>query len=156
MNILLNKGGAGFSLSRQETAERLNELIRRHYALNHSYAYAIENHQDRELTSRLAESQKIARADIGKLAESVFSAGGSAYNGTDLEPGGFTLGSDPAKVLKNLLDLEQEFQKQVAAEFKLKHQIRTQAILLNVRNHSQERLKILENNVKSSRRAKAS
>jgi hypothetical protein len=142
--LIFNKGGIGKSLSRQETVERINPLIREHIALNHQYNYVIRTIGDPEVAERLEQFQKIARVDVGKLAEVVFSAGGTAYSGVDMEPDDFNLGNDPAEMIRRLLEAEQRFLQQVADELTLNHQIRTKATLNLVRQHSQERLHYLE------------
>ena len=152
LNFFLNKGGAGASISRQETVERLNPLIRQHYVLNHGYDHAIRTLRDRGLAERLEEMQWWARADIGKLAETVFSAGGTAYNGTDLEPDHFNLGDDEDELLFQLRDLESNFLDQVLAEGDVEHHIRTRAVLDNVRAHSEERLALLKDLTRRRRR----
>ncbi|MDQ7039780.1 MAG: hypothetical protein Q9M35_02465 [Rhodothermus sp.] len=142
--LIFNKGGIGKSLSRQETVERINPLIREHIALNHQHDYVIRTIDNAELADRLEQFQKIARVDVGKLAEVVFSAGGTAYSGVDMEPDDFNLGTDPAEMIHRLLQAEQHFLQLVAEELKLNHQIRTKATLNLVRQHSEERLRYLQ------------
>ena len=154
-NPILKLGGAGISLSRKETAERLNPIIRKHYALNHTYENAIASLQDRATADKLNEYQRNARMDIGKLADSIHSAGGVAYNGTDLEAADFSLSGGPDEIVRRLLDLEQDLQQTVVDEMKLKHQIRTLAILGNVKANSQNRLDFLNELAKKHRPATA-
>ena len=142
--LIFNKGGIGKSLSRQETVERINPLIREHIALNHQHDYVIRTIGDAEIAERLEQFQKIARVDVGKLAEVVFSAGGTAYSGVDMEPDDFNLGTDPAEMIHRLLEAEQRFLQLVNDELKLNHQIRTKATLNLVRQHSEERLRYLQ------------
>lgn len=142
--LIFNKGGIGKSLSRQETVERINPLIRAHIALNHQHDYVIRALGQADVVEQLEQFQKIARADVGKLAEVVFSAGGTAYSGVDMEPSDFNLGSDPAEMIYRLLEAERQLLALVQAELKLNHQIRTKAILNLVAQHSQERLRYLE------------
>ncbi len=142
--LIFNKGGIGKSLSRQETVERLNPLIREHIALNHQHDYVIRTIGEAEIADRLEQFQKIARVDVGKLAEVVFSAGGTAYSGVDMGPDDFNLGTDPAEMIHRLLEAEQRFLQLVTEELKLNHQIRTKATLNLVRQHSEERLRYLQ------------
>ena len=156
LDFLLNKGGAGVSRPRHEIIDRLNPIIEAHVRLNHAYEYAMQRLTDRDTVGQLEAFQKIARADVGKLNETVFSAGGVAYNGTDVEPGSVALdsGEDDEDLLSALQDREQALQDQVAAEFDLKpeHYIRTQAILSVVRANSQARLDYLGGLTKRRRR----
>ncbi len=142
--LIFNKGGIGKSLSRQETVERINPLIREHIALNHQHDYVIRTIGEAEIADRLEQFQKIARVDVGKLAEVVFSAGGTAYSGVDMEPDDFNLGTDPAEMIHRLLEAEQRFLQLVTEELKLNHQIRTKATLNLVRQHGEERLRYLQ------------
>lgn len=156
LNFFLNKGGAGVSISRRETVERLNPIIRHHAALNLYYdavaEAAAEAAAEPEVAAQLAPARKTMRTDVGKLAESIYSAGGVAYTGTDLDPAAHRLDGDDDDRLFRLLELEQDFQQRVAAEFDVNHQIRTRAILENVRRHSQERLSLLKELTKRRRR----
>ncbi len=149
--LFLNKGWAGRTLSRQETVERLNPLIRRHYELNHAYEHAIRTLDDRNAAGQLNVLQKIARADIGKLSETVLSAGGVSYNGTDLEPGDFDLGADASVVLNELKRLESEFAERLEAELEEEHQIRTRAILRAVLGNSRARLDYVRDLARNAR-----
>lgn len=142
--LIFNKGGIGKSLSRQETIERINPIIREHIALNHQYNDVVRTIGDAEVAERLEQLQKIARMDVGKLAEIVFSAGGTVYSGVDMEPDAFTLGTDPGEMIHRLLDVEQRFLQRVTSELKLNHQIRTKATLNLVQQHSEERLRFLQ------------
>lgn len=152
--LLLQKGWAGTTFSRQETVERLNPLVHRHYKLNHAYDAVVRTTDDRALAAQLESFQKIARADIGKLSESILSAGGVPYNGTDLEPKDYDLGIDPGAAVHQLRDLEEDFERTLAAELDENHQIRTRAILSVLRANSQARLNYLRGAVKQVKRGR--
>lgn len=149
--LLLNKGWAGKTLSRQETVERINPLIRRHHELNRSYDFAIGHLDDRAASEQLNTFQKTARADVGKLSETVLSAGGVSYNGTDLEPEAFDLGSDDAAILRELARIESEFADMLNDELELEHQIRTRAILGAVLLNTRTRLDYVRGLARSTR-----
>jgi hypothetical protein len=153
LNFLLNKGGAGVSISRSETVERLNPIIRRHIELNHYYDHAIGDAAGRDVSARLEEYQKTARADVGKLAESVYSAGGVAFTGTDLDPDAYRLQGDPDEVLFGLQEQEASLLEALADELKVRHHIRTLAILGNVRTNAQARLNYLKEATRGRKRA---
>ena len=147
-NIFLKKGGAGFSIGREETAQRLNPLIEKLIVLNHCYDYVILHTSNPDTAERLEAFQKIARADVGKLSETILSNGGVPYNGIDLEASNFNLGTGDAEMLRAVLDQERAFLDAIAAERKVRHHIRTQAILEKVHSNGQARLSFLENAIK--------
>ncbi len=151
-DVFLNKGWAGKTMTRQETIERINPLLRRHAELNHAYAYAINHVSEREAAGKLEALQKTARADIGKLSETVLSAGGVSYNGVDLEPADFTLGEDEGRMIHRLKEQEEQFQQLVSDELTENHQIRTRAILAVVQANSLARIELLRGLAKKHRR----
>lgn len=143
--LLLKKGWAGRTISREETVDRLNPLIRQHTALNHAYGAALEATSEADVRDWIGQSQRTARADVGKLAETVFSNGGTAYSGVDLEPSDFDLGEGDDRQLFQLRDLEQAFQDALTRELKeTEHHMRTRAVLGVVQTNSQARLNQLE------------
>ena len=152
----LNKGWAGTTMSRAETTERINPLIRQHAELNHAYAFATSHVSDREAAAQLEALQKTARADVGKLRETVYSAGGVAYTGVEQEPGDYTLGSggeDEAEMIRQLNEKEEQFQQLLTDELKENHQIRTRAILSVVQANSLARLESVRGLTKKHRRS---
>ena len=141
--ILLNRGWAGKTLSRSETVDRINPLIRQHIELNHHYEAAIRHCDDDRVADVLKRLQKTARTDVGKLSETVLSCGGSAYNGTDLSPEDFTLKGSLSELFEDLHDLETDFNDAVADELDLEHQMRTRGVLEAIKSNSQDRLNAL-------------
>ncbi len=139
--LLLNKGWAGRTLSRSETVDRINPVIRSLTTLMHRYD-AAQNALDGEAAASFEDARKLLRGDLGKLSETVLSAGGAAYTGVDLEP------MEPAEgnaspVLEALVDRENEFRIVLDVERKAEHQIRTRAVLETVSRNSSDRLKLL-------------
>ena len=153
--LFLNKGWAGRTISREETAERINPIIKKHHELNHAYGHAIRTVENRETAETMNTLHKTARADIAKLSETVLSAGHASYNGTDLDPEDFHVGSDDAAIIDHLNELEAEFEDLLSDELKLEHQIRTRAILSVVHRNSRARLEFLRGAARSRRRAAA-
>lgn len=142
---LLGKGWMGRTISREETVEHLNPLVEAHIKLNHAYRAVSRVAEDPRVEKALESLLKTARADVGKLSETIFSAGGTAYNGTDLEPEDFDLGPDLDTALPKLIEQEEEFQEAVKTERNdVEHQMRTRAILELVRDNSQERLSVIK------------
>lgn len=149
---LLKQGWAGRTISRAETAERLNPLLKQHRELNHGYTHVINHISDAALADAFRAMQKTARMDVGKLSESILSCGVAAYNGTDLEPGDFDLGADDDTMLFNLLDREQIFLDALRAEAEVEHQMRTRAILGAVLANSTQRLDFLKQQTRKRKR----
>lgn len=143
-DAFLQKGWAGYTISRQETVERLNPLLEKHIPVNRMYDAVIEHLGDSDYADQLRQQQRIARMNVGKLAETVFSSGGVAYNGTDLDPATFDAGNDEAGMLHRLHDLETDLLEALDAESDIEHQMRTRAVLDAVRTGTQERINLLE------------
>lgn len=141
--LLLKKGWAGKTISRPETVERLNPILREHILLNREYDHAIRNHPDHSTREALGESQKIARADAGKLAETIYSSGGVAYTGVELDPDDARLAIGNTDLLGALGEFESAFGKLVEGEKNIEHQMRTRAILGVVLASSDARLALL-------------
>jgi len=142
--LLLGRGWAGRTITRAETVDRLNPIVRRHIELNHHYEAVIREHPESNVVQTLRTLQRTARMDVGKISETIFSAGGSAYNGTELEPSDFEPVGDPIEMISDLIQRERSFKKMVMEDREtVEHQIRTRAILELVASNSDERLKTL-------------
>ncbi len=142
-DLFLQKGWAGRTITRAETVERLNPLVKLHHELNMSY-YALQRDTANAAVRQGVEAQmKISRADLGKLKETVFSNGGIAYNGTELELENFNVGDSDAERVNALTELEGDFRKAIAAESEIEHHMRTRAILGVVDENAERRLKFL-------------
>lgn len=148
LDAILNKGGAGKSLSRSETAEYLVPLVQQQNELIFAYERAIQTMDDRSLAQLLEDLQPRTRADVQKLDEMIYSNGGTAPNGTDLAPEDFELGDSDAARLGSLFDREQTFRNAVETEYERRdpkrYAFRTLATLENVLNGSNARLDTLE------------
>jgi hypothetical protein len=140
-DLLLNKGWAGNTLSRAETVDHLNPLIRSLTTLMHGYDAAQPTLEGDQAES-LEQARKLIRGDLGKLAETVLSSGGVAYSGVDQEPSVPATG-DAATVFEALKQLEEAFRTELDAERTVEHQIRTRAVLENVARNSTDRLGLL-------------
>lgn len=142
---ILGRGWAGKTISRSGTVDRLNPLLRQFLKLNHSYQYVIRTHSDSAVTEALERVQKTARADVGKINETILSCGGSPENGTDLEPEDFSLGANDVGMLTQLEDLETEFHEALTHERQeVEHQMRTRGILEALISNSEERLNLID------------
>ena len=157
-HLVFQKGGIGRSMSRADTVKRLNPIMRRQLELNHYHDYVIQHLGEPKLAAELARLQKTARADAGKIAETIYSCGGVAYMGVDLEPEQFRLSDDPDQMLFELMDHEEAFRDRVQEEFDLdplEHQLRSKAILENLVANSQGRLSVLRDATRKRRRTTA-
>lgn len=142
---LLGRGWAGQTLSRAETAERLNQLIEHQSKLNRKYSYVIRNYDDSRVVDVLERLQKTSRVDVAKLSETVLSCGGTPYSGTDLTPSDFDLGEDDLAMLRQLDELETHFHDALAHEIdEVEHQMRTRGVLEAIKSNSADRLNALE------------
>jgi hypothetical protein len=142
-NLLLKQGWAGRTINRAESADRLNPILRKHHELNYTYDAAIARLGGDEY-DRLSAFQRTARADAGKLSESILSLGGRPENGVDMEPGSFDPGSERKTIFQRLVELEESFIDSISAESKVEHQMRTRAILGNTATNARERLDYLK------------
>ncbi len=143
LDTVLNKGGAGFSMSRADTITAVNPVLEQHARLNHAYEQAAARLAGRPIAQQLHAHQRVARMDVGKLSETVLSAGGTPYTGTDVEPGSEPLPEDD-DVLRYLADRERNLLDAIEHELARGHMIRTTAILALIQTHSRERLTLVE------------
>jgi hypothetical protein len=153
-DLLLGKGWAGTTISRSETIERLNPLIKQFMTMNRHYKHVVHSHGDPGVVETLKDMLKTARTDVGKLSETVLSCGGAAYNGTDLSAEDVDLANDDTEMLFQLQDMEEAFQDAVEAEInEVEHQMRTRAILNVVLTNSQQRLDTLRSMTRGAHRS---
>jgi hypothetical protein len=125
----LNKGGAGYSISRAETAERLRPLVERHLDLLQAYAAALPRLRTLPGGEAVAALMPYLRTDLSKLYETVYSLGGDAPTGAERDFEAGAPGGD-ADVVRRLLDLEKETGDAARDEIDaVHHQERTRAIL---------------------------
>ena len=133
--LFLQKGWAGRTIDRAQTIERINPMIHTMNELMHLYN-AAEPKND-TLRTGLDESLRTLRMDIGKMCEIVFSCGGVAYNGTDLNPADFRLGDKLSAAIEKK---EEQLTQALSEEGRIEHQMRSRAILMNVDVNQKMRL----------------
>ncbi len=139
-DLLLKQGWAGKTIGRSETTELLNPIIR---TMNHimqclNSLSAGSASADQRL--RIEAALRTHRMDIGKLCETVFSCGGVAYSGTDLDPRDFESATEA-----QYLELETVLAEQLASQHKIEHQMRTRAILGVLEENQRSRKNTLRN-----------
>ncbi|MEL6612692.1 MAG: hypothetical protein AAFQ53_11405 [Bacteroidota bacterium] len=139
----LNKGGAGPSLSRAESAERLLPLVERHLDLHNAYEVAIASLDDATLADTLRGLLKRGRVELAKLNETVYSLGGTPPHGVDREMSDYDLGATDAHRVYTLDAYERAYRDALTDEIGTNHQLRTLAIIENNRRGSEERLTAL-------------
>lgn len=139
--LLLQKGWAGRTISRDETIERLNPIISIMTEVLHRYA-AVRDEADAAVRTEIDRVMKTLGMDIGKVAETVFSCGGTAYSGTDLDPDAFVAGDDGWKTLR---DAEDVLASALRDEQDVEHQMRTRAILAKVAENQDDRMNLIRN-----------
>jgi hypothetical protein len=139
----LNKGGAGPSLSRADSAARLLPLVERHLDLHNAYEVAIDRMDDKALADKLRALLKRARVELAKLNETVYSLGGTPPHGVDRELKDYDLGATDAHRVHTLDTYERAYRDALTDEIQQNHMLRTLAIIENNRRASEERLTAL-------------
>ena len=139
-DLFLKQGWAGKTIGRQETFERLNPIIRTANELMQHLTALAASSTDADVKTRIEAALRTHRMDIGKLCETVFSCGGVAYSGTDLNPTDY-VNSTPADIVR----IDAELAEQLASEGKIEHQMRTRAILGVLEENHRSRKNSLRN-----------
>jgi hypothetical protein len=140
---IFNRGGAGRSMTREESVEAISPLVREHQKLLHAYDAAIRTLGDRDLAARLNDGMNRARTELAKLRETIFSLGGDTSNGVDLDPD-VHLGTSDAAIVHALDDRERAYRDALQRTLKMPHQqLRSTAILENNLKGSAARLDVL-------------
>ena len=132
---VLKKGWAGRTLSRSETAERLNPLLGQHIALNRAWDLALTSCKDPDLAAASAALLKTSRMDADKLSETVLSCGAIARAGVQRDP----LPSGPAPLL-DVVELEGAYLEALKEERQAEHRMRTRAVLARLEKNAETRL----------------
>jgi hypothetical protein len=124
-DLILNKGWAGRTLDRTDTAERINALMHPLVELMYHYEAGLGGNDPESVSEGLHSALSMLRADIGKLGEIVYSCGGVAYTGVDIDPASIgTSGAWPA-----VLDRERAFLSLLQEERDVEHQMRARAVI---------------------------
>lgn len=140
----LNKGGAGRSLSREDTVEALNPLVEHHGRLILIYNTAIRSLNNRDTAQKVETVMNRNRAELGKLKETVLACGGVPPTGVGLRDEEVDLGSNDGAILHNLEQHERAYREALKEALNYPHhQIRTVAILENNVTGSTERISML-------------
>jgi hypothetical protein len=149
---ILNRGGAGRSMTREESVEALVPLVVEHQRLLLAYEAAIRTLGDRGLADRLNDGMNRARTELGKLRETIFSLGGDSPNGVGLDTD-VHLGTTDAEIVHALDERERAYRDALARNLALPHhQLRSTAIIENNIKGTKARLDVLHPVVTRMRR----
>jgi hypothetical protein len=135
--LFLQKGWAGRTIDRADTIDLINPMIQTMNELMHLHIAAGETTSKANVKDGIETSLRTLRMDIGKMCEIVFSCGGVANSGTDLETADFMLGDGLSDAVAAK---EQELREALDAQENIEHQMRTRAILMNVDTNQKARM----------------
>jgi hypothetical protein len=125
MNFLLNRGGAGKSLNRSQSAAEMSNLMKSHIGLLRTYeALVALMGDDTDSISTLKSLQKQHRTEIAQLSEIVLSSAGIPPRDAD------RLSGDDVSELTRAIDRgERSLRGDLQLQLKQKHHRRTIAVL---------------------------
>jgi len=138
-NFLLNRGGAGKSITRNETAEAMGDLVRPLTSIVRTYERLAENVGDDQAAGKIAASQNRTRSDVAKLSEIILSTGGITPR--DAEP--LSSSDDPDTLIRALNAAERGFRDSLEESLKMKHHYRTIAVLETLHKNTEERIRLV-------------
>jgi len=140
---ILNKGGAGRYISREESAERLMPIAQRHLDLLRTYGAVLALLPDGPGTMRIQAMMPYLRTEIAKMSETILSLNGTPPNGIGETAAPVPDGSDRVRI-QALLDAEKGFGDALREEIdSVHHQERTRAILGHNAEASASRVDLL-------------
>ena len=140
LKALLNKGGAGKSIDRAETAARLGRLMRHHQTIMHAYDRATRSAASPQFAAGLELLNKTTRADIGKISELILSSGHAPPLGTEFETVDFGAEPDDSVHARALLDLDRRYVEMLESELDARHMLRTVATIENTLANTRMRI----------------
>ena len=135
MNFLLNKGGAGKSITRAQTAAEMSTLMIRHIELLRTYDMLIKSLGEGGAADRLRELQKDNRADIARLSEIILSSGG-----VPPREGLLLRGDGPTGLIKSVNSAERELRHDIEEQLEQKHHLRTVAVMEGLLANTERRI----------------
>ena len=132
---LLNKGGAGRYISRQESAERLMPIAQRHLDLLLAYDRQLAVMPDGPAKEQIEAMMPYLRTEVAKVSETILSLGAAPPSGAGAGPVRPAPEEPSRGRVQGLLDDERVFGDALRHEADaVHHQERTRAIL----NHNAE------------------
>ena len=141
---ILNKGGAGRYISREESVERLRPISDRHLDLLQAYDRALAALPDGPVKEQVEAMMPYLRTETAKVSETILSLGGATKTGVDREPLAPVTGRSDRQRVEGLLDADRDFGKALRDEVDaVHHQERTRAILTHNAEASDARINLL-------------
>ncbi|MEL6616020.1 MAG: hypothetical protein AAFQ43_09800 [Bacteroidota bacterium] len=142
---VLNKGGAGNYISREESVERLRPLIEDQLSLLRDYDHVSRRLQDSGARLRFQEVVlPNIRTELNKLYETILSHGGVAPTGAEMDWTASGLSGSDDDFLNALLERDRAFGDRMREEMEaVHHQERTRAIIGHNAEKSNDRLNML-------------
>ncbi len=138
-NFLLNRGGAGKSITRHETAEAMGDLVRPLTSIVRTYELLEGRTGDSGADEKIAASQSRTRSDIAKLSEIILSTGGVTPR--QAEP--FSSSDETDTLIRALNEAERAFRDSLESSLKMKHHYRTIAVLETLHKNTEERIRLV-------------
>ena len=136
MNFLLNKGGAGKSLTRSQTVSEVTKLMSAQIALLETYEALLGVvDSDSDLARSLSALQKQHRDEIPKLSEIILSSAGVPPRKSSLPAG-----DDVDSLIRAVNDGERAMRTDLEEQIKLKHHLRTIAVLNTLLANTEQRI----------------
>jgi len=138
-NFILNRGGAGKSITRHETAAAMSDLVVPLIGIMRTYEHLATLIHDEEAGTRIEVTQNRTRNDIAKLSEIILSTGGVTPRGADPVDSS----ENPDMTIRRLNEAEREFRQALENSLKLKHHYRTIAVLETLLKNTEERITLV-------------
>ena len=142
---ILNKGGAGKYISREESVERLRPIIADHLNLLRDYDHVAKRLQHAEARQRFNDVVlPNVRTELNKLYETILSHGGAAPTGAEMDWTASGLGGSDADMIKALIERDKAYGQSLRDEMEaVHHQERTRAIIGHNAEKADDRLAML-------------
>ncbi len=141
---ILNKGGAGRYISREESVERLRPISDRHLDLLQAYDRALAALPDGAAKEQITAMMPYLRTETAKMSETILSLGGATSTGAHRQPLAPEPGRTDRQRVEGLLEAEHDFGKALREEVDVvHHQERTRAILTHNAEASDSRIDLL-------------
>ncbi len=142
---ILNKGGAGHYISREESVERLIPIIADQLGLLRDYDHVAKRLQSPVVRQRFEEVVlPNVRTELNKLYETILSLGGTAPTGAQMDWSDSDLSGNDTELLKEMLTRDRAFGGRLTEEAEaVHHQERTRAIIGHNAAKSGDRLNML-------------
>ena len=141
---ILNKGGAGRYISREESVDRLRPISDRHLDLLQTYDRTLSSLPDGAIKEQIAAMMPYLRTETAKMSETILSLGGSTSTGAHRQPLAPIEGRSDRERVEGLLNAERDFGKALREEVDVvHHQERTRAIVTHNAEASDSRINLL-------------